>query len=281
MDKFISYEKAERDIDKWIKTFPERYDLIIGIPRSGLYVASYIATKLGLPLSTPDNFIRGDIWFISGIQQSVIRKILLVEDSSACQSNGQLIKNYNLLTNSSPKLEITPATLYKVFTNQKETILQKELLFTKTLTPPYCFEWNLMHRKYGVVASDLDGVLCHDWEPDLYESYKVFLEKSQPYLIPKFRIDYIITSREEQYRSLTLNWLKKYSVDFGNLIMIKNHNSSWSGIKNKTKWLKRLHPTWYWESNIYEAYSISKLTNIPILCTDNMTLFTGGLSLSV
>jgi hypothetical protein len=34
----------------------EKYDVIIDIPRSVLYVVSYVAIKLGVPLSTPDNF---------------------------------------------------------------------------------------------------------------------------------------------------------------------------------------------------------------------------------
>jgi adenine/guanine phosphoribosyltransferase-like PRPP-binding protein len=42
-------------VDEWVKTFDIQYDLIIGIPRSGLLVGCMIATKLAKPLATPDD----------------------------------------------------------------------------------------------------------------------------------------------------------------------------------------------------------------------------------
>ncbi len=269
--EFKSFNQAERDVDAWVKTFPERYDVIIGIPRSGLYFASYIAIKLGVPLSTPSNFLREEVWFTKDVPRPTkIRKVLLVDDGVG-RVNGQMQENYAELMRAFPSLEITKGAIYCYPDATKAVDLFFGFLNPTKMNRE---EWNIMHKKMGTIASDFDGVLCHDWNPTQYESYDAFIENAEPYLIPRFKIDFVITSREEKFRQATLVWLHKHDVDFGELIMKSSSsgNSYCESIKHKVYWLKKLKPDWFWESNMTEATAINRLAKIPVLCIDTMVL---------
>ena len=270
LEQFRSFSDAERDIDKWIKTFPMRYDLIIGIPRSGLYFASYIAIKLGLPLSTPDNFLRGETWFTKAVPMSIKFHNVLLLDDGVARFDGQMFDAFTKIKTAYPDLAITKAALYVYPEVAGAVDMFFGFLDSQKLNHE---EWNIMHQKFGVTASDLDGVICHDWEPARYKSYDNFIENAEPYLIPRFKIDFIITSRPEKYREATLNWLNRNNVCFGQLLMMENqqHDITQS-IRHKVQHLKKIRPSCYWENNLVEATEINRLTKIPVLYTDQMVL---------
>ena len=67
-----------------------------------------------------------------------------------------------------------------------------------------------MHRKIGayaesdILAVDMDGVLCgrSASRADCDEAwYLEWLDSANPYLIPGFEIDFIVTCRLEKYRA--------------------------------------------------------------------------------
>src|SRR4030095_982818 len=45
--KFVTVEELLWWTSQWVQSFPVRYDVIVGIPRSGLLVANTVALKLG------------------------------------------------------------------------------------------------------------------------------------------------------------------------------------------------------------------------------------------
>lgn len=57
--EIITIRDAVTSTLKWAEIIPRDFDVIIGVPRSGLLFANVLASKLGLPLSTPDNYVRG------------------------------------------------------------------------------------------------------------------------------------------------------------------------------------------------------------------------------
>ena len=60
--KFVTVDDATAWTYEWVQTFPRQYDLIIGVPRSGMLVASIIALRLGKGLATPELLTRGEFW---------------------------------------------------------------------------------------------------------------------------------------------------------------------------------------------------------------------------
>jgi uncharacterized HAD superfamily protein len=263
--QFRSFNDAKKDMDEWIKTFKERYDLILGIPRSGMFVASYISTKLCIPLSTPDDFLEEKIWFTKEVPMNEINNVLLVDDGVG-RIDGQMKQNYDRLKNKYPELKITKASLY-VYENCTSAVDLYYGFLDKSRSNRE--EWNILHRKHGILASDMDGVICNDWDPNKYKGYDDFINNTEPYLIPKFTIDFIITSRSKKYLEETKAWLKKYKVKYHVLIM---SDGTLPSAEYKSGCLTKFPIDWYWESNFSEADYINKTIGICVLSIEGMKL---------
>ncbi len=262
---FINNMEMAAYVDQWVRNFDRQYDLIVGVPRSGLLVACMIATKLGKPLATPENIV----WTSKSISLKPIHSILVVDD---CISTGKSIN--------------TAAERIKALYPQ--AAVYRGVLFassnTKNMVDTYgasidgyqIYQWNVMHFKFGPVGFDIDGVLCEEC-PDLKneERYLEFLRTARPYLIPEFEIDYIITSRPEKYRPETEKWLKDHGVRYKNLVMW-NVSSKPDGNETaayKSGVIKSTPIKYYVESNTKQAEEIWKTTRKPCICTDEMRIF--------
>jgi orotate phosphoribosyltransferase len=270
---FVTVNKMVKWTTEWIKLFPTNYDIIVGIPRSGLLVATVVALKLGKPVTTPELFAQNQYWkskLIDKIEQYTT--VLLIDDSAT--SGKAMVESYQLLKSYNKNLMITKAAL--IVTEESKEFVD---LYYKIVPHPRIFEWNLMHAKKGKVASDLDGVICENC-PEGVDSdehlYVEWLKKARPYLIPSFEIDVIISSRLEKYRSETETWLSKHGVRYKKLILwnIKSKQErNGRHAEHKIGVLLKIKPEFFWESSFWEAKQIWENTRIPTLCIDEMILF--------
>jgi hypoxanthine phosphoribosyltransferase len=106
----FSYSDAYLMVDDWLHYLPEDYDCIIGIPRGGLIIADYIALHLGVPLSTPFNFVRGCVWQSHLLEvPAEFRKVLLVEDGIG--EGAEMYKALTVLKTFFPKVVFETAAL--------------------------------------------------------------------------------------------------------------------------------------------------------------------------
>jgi hypoxanthine phosphoribosyltransferase len=262
---FVSNVDMAADVDAWVKSFETRYDLIVGVPRSGLMIATLIATKLGKPLSTTDNII----WRSKSVAPRPIKNILVVED---CVSTGKSLE----------------AAVVKVRELYPDAVVHKGVLYAtdrlKAGIDTYfgiingiqIFQWNIMHYKFGIIGFDMDGVLCEACSNDKDEdAYLRFLTTARPYLIPEYEIDYIITSRLEKYRPQTEKWLKDNGVKYKNLIMwdLPDKSDRDGAGAYKSKVINHIQIRYFIEDNVKFAEEIWKTTRIPCLCTDEMRMF--------
>ena len=272
--RLITLEDLTSWTKEWIKSFPESYDLIVGIPRSGLFVASLISIKLGRPLATPDVFVRGEHWKSKSMPEfNNIRKILLVED---CLNTGkdmdrchEMIKQYSdsyIVTRAAPIVH--------------EKSKNKVDLYYKVVPHPRFFEWEFIHhKKVQILGVDMDGVLCENCPSHVDKDdalYMNWLSNARPYLIPYYEIDFIITNRLEKYRAITEKWLADHNVRYNKLIMwnVQDKSERSGGwVANKVKALQVCKPNMFIESNVNQAQGIWEATSIPTLCTDEMILF--------
>jgi adenine/guanine phosphoribosyltransferase-like PRPP-binding protein len=279
--KFVAIDQATVWTSEWVRTFPEQYDIVVGVPRSGMLIASVIALKLGKGLTTPELLKEGEYWHSkrAGAKMPLdqINKVLLVDD--ALDKGRAMGKAVDKLLEIGKDFSVTRASLIV-----REETKHKADLYYKIIEPPRAYEWNLMHRKIasyagaGVLAVDMDGVLCanppagadanEDW-------YLEWLEKANPYLIPQFEIDVVLTCRLEKYRELTERWLARNNVKYRELVMWdlpdKSHRRD-RFAKHKIDHLLQIKPDLYWESNWNQAQRIWEETRIPTLCIDEMTL---------
>lgn len=286
MSVFITVNELVNDTLKWCKTLVPDFDVVVAIPRSGMIVGSIIATKFGLPLSSPDIFMHGgDMKYWWSPKPEVkdykvpIKKILLVDDvlSRNASDKGTMGKTYKMLHEKYPSLKIVTTAVYIT-----ENLVDEINLYHKVIGRcPHRLEWNICHASYlRPVAWDMDGVICENCPTGVDEDegkYLKWLIEAKPYLIPKYSIYYIITSRLEKYRPQTGQWLREHSVKYTELIMWNLPNKSCR--TNHAEWkasvLEKLDPTpfRYYESEYAFAKEIHERTGMPVLCIETMELF--------
>ena len=278
---FVTIDQASLWTTEWIQTFPRQYDLIVGVPRSGMMIASIIALKLGKGLTTPDLLKQGKYWYSSQgsakLSLDNIHHILLVDDS--LDQGRAMDKAIDTIDSIGKDFSITRAALIV-----REETKHHVDIYHKIIAPPRTFEWNILHRKIAsynetrVLAVDMDGVLCAnppEGADDDEEWYLEWMKRANPYLIPGFEIDVILTCRLEKYRGITEDWLKRHNVRYKELLMWDlPAKSARQGrfAQHKIDVLLRIKPDMYWESNWEQAQRIWEDTRIPTLCIDEMIM---------
>jgi orotate phosphoribosyltransferase len=270
--KFVSIDELIIFTNEWIKFLPQDIDIILGIPRSGLLVASLVSLKLGKPLTTPKLFTEGQYWVSKLIKQGPpFKHILIIDDS--IDSGKTMDESLNILS-LTPDVILTKAALF--VTEKSKNYVD---IYYKILPQPRIFEWNLVHaKKFNNYVMDLDGVLCENCPKGYDENeelYSEWIRKSKPYLIPTFSVDAIVSCRLEKYRKETEIWLSKHGVNYRELILwnldCKSKREGYS--QHKIKHILRLKPDIVFESNISQAKDIWEKTRVPTLCIDEMIIF--------
>jgi uncharacterized HAD superfamily protein/hypoxanthine phosphoribosyltransferase len=271
---FISFSDLTAWTNEWIKSFPRSYDLIVGIPRSGLLVANIIALKLAKPLATPDLFLEEQFWLSKSIKrEKMIKSILLVDDS--INSGKTMNQAAQVILQRFNNIDLTTAVL--IATNKTDQMVD---LYYKVVRKPRVFEWNLLHAKKGKgkIACDMDGVLCENCPPGVSKNKELYIQwliDARPYLIPAFTIDAIVTSRMEKYRLETESWLSKHNVRYKELIMWdlqSKQDRKGQRDRHKIEVLAIIRPDIFWESSFRQATQIWRTTHIPTICIDKMKL---------
>lgn len=271
---FVNLENLAIWSGEWACGLPKAYDVIIGIPRSGLLVANILATKLGRPLSTPDLFIRNEYWQSKSMPtKESLQKALLVDDSITSGRTMQQARD--LLESHLPHLAITTGVLI----SRKDRLNYTDLHFT-IIPKPRLFEWNIMHKKsMQSVGFDMDGVLCEDIPQGIdadEPQYLQWLTTARSLYIPPYEIDYIVSNRLEKYRGQTEAWLRRNNVRYGRLIMWDLENKGQRRgryAEHKIEVLKQIKPQMFFESSRSQSRAIWEATGIPTLCTTTMTLY--------
>lgn len=279
---FITINDLNNLINKNLYKIPKDIDLVVGVPRSGLFVANLIALYLNLPLTDFDSFLNKRVYkcgttkvrsdWIDKIDDNT--KILIVEDSSISGNSLNRVKNE--ISKRNIKNKIIFLTVF--VTN--ETKLLTDIYFD-ICNPPRMFEWNYLHHKLLENACfDIDGVLCEDPTPEQNDDgkkYKKFIRNAPLKVAPTFKIGYLITSRLEKYRKDTEFWLKKNNIQYGELIMMQfktkeERIKSGSHGKFKGENYKAIESAnIFVESELRQAIEIAKISGKTVFCTENQS----------
>ncbi len=259
------------------------YDLIVGVPRSGMVPAYMIAMHMNVQVCSFIDLMNnypfkrlGARKMQEGLEHPQdARKILVVEDSYV--TGIKLWENVALLPeNVREKLDVI--AIYSA------TKTPKLDFYLEMIPYPRIFEWNIFH--HVIVSSsafDMDGVLCEDptdEENDDGEKYRHFILNASPKYLPTVPIKTIVTSRLEKYRDETEQWLKNNKVEYGELIMLDlpnaeerrrlgNHGSF------KAKEYKKIKYDLFFESDYSQAVEINRITKKPVYCVDENILIDG------
>lgn len=280
--KYTSYIDLLNDIkENFYKIHNGNYDLVVGIPRSGMMPAYIIALFLNTHVTDFDSFLENKP-LESGLTRNIKHKlkqahdaqrILLVDDTIS--SGKQLSLKKELI----PDHLISKITSLAIYSTTETDLVD---MYFKLVGYKRLYEWNFFHRDYLKKAClDIDGVLCFDpteEEDDDGPMYVNFINNAKPYFIPGYKVHSLVTNRLEKYRSQTESWLKKYSIEYEHLIMLDVPNKSAkykSGmyLDHKANYFnsnKKLEV--FIESSHKEAVYIMNKTGKPVLCISTNTM---------
>lgn len=192
------------------------FDVIVGIPRSGMIPASIIATYLQLPLATLEGYIAGIVHGRSGKPVKRSDRILLVDDTS--NKGGAMARAMAMLPKGVQATRCVVFGPYQVA--RPDRIVD---VWFEECRGPRGFAWNLWkHARLARWGFDMDGVLCRDPtkpENDDGQLYAGFLRNAEPLFLPTRPIGHIVTGRLEKYRSETVDWLGRHNIRFLQLHM--------------------------------------------------------------
>lgn len=253
-------------------------DLVVGIPRSGMLPASLIATHLQLPFTDVDSY-NSNRWYVRHKKVTVPTditttplRVLLVDDT---------INTGNAMRNVLKSIRNSNDTIIKFAVYGSPKNKPEDIDFTCEECPlPRAFQWNLWkHNQASNWATDMDGVLCRDptkKENDKGSKLENFYRTAEPKFLFTKPVKYVITSREERFRSVTEEWLKNHNINYEKLIMkatgLPGGNQAHAEYKANT--LKSLTGIeLYIESDPKQAKIMSQFIDMPIWCIDNQKLY--------
>lgn len=288
---YRSVKDLSKSVLNNLHKIPHDIDLVVGVPRSGMLLASYIALVMNKPLADIDGFIN-DRFMQTGYTKNTndlvksindCKKILIVEDSVS--SGNSIIKCKETITKNISNIECIYLAAYVLESSKRFVDIYFEII-----SDPRIFEWNVFHQPTALkkMCFDIDGVLCIDptiEQNDDGDKYKNFILNAPNKITPHGEIGYIVTSRLEKYRKETEQWLKTNNIKYKELIML-NATADERSEKNlhavfKANIYSKCNATLFVESESRQAYQINRLAKKPVLCIEDNTYYDGGVEYKV
>lgn len=258
-----------------------KFDIIVGIPRSGMVPAYMIALYLNKNCCDLDAFVQNRP-LKTGITRTPkddlkyphdAKKILVVDD---CIASG---RSLSLALENVPQPERNKIVTLAIYSSEKKR--DDVDIFFESLPGPRLFEWNIFHSSIVKRACfTLDGVICNSSSEMVIGSQHGtdLMMNSDPAIVPSGKIGCIVSDRPEKYREITEKWLKKHGIEYEALMMNKNGNKS--SVHFKAELYKKSGQELFFERDRKKALAIFKLTKKPVYCVGTNEMFSKGVIVS-
>lgn len=286
---YRSVADLSADLAQWAAHLPQDFDLIVGIPRSGLLAANLLALHLNLPFTDVEGFVAGRV-MASGPRcltrdskafLAQRRKVFILDDSLWSGRSMRAVKEATKAASLSH--EVHYGAVYVVSALAGCCV---DHFFTILPGQPRVFEWNVMHHEaLGASCVDIDGVLCRNPLPEEDDDgprYREFLATVQPVVRPGKRIATVVSCRLEKFRSLTEEWLKKNEIEYGQLVMLNLPDKAARAkpgvhAEFKARAYRDSGALLFIESSFVEAVEIARLSGRSVLSMEGRRLVRPGL----
>lgn len=277
---FRSYDDLHHDLVGWLPRLP-RLVGVCGVPRSGVIVASQLATLLNVPLLSIESLAASEVvsWRPSTskpLPSPGGQRVLVVDDS--CWSGGTIREVRRKLPESVRARCIFGAVYCNI-----ESTSQLDCCGYTIDSIQHLFAWNYLRDMHArTTLTDMDGVLCDDWNGDENDenaaAYKNFLTHAVARVKPIYPVLGIVTGRVARHRAATQSWLDREGIKAHELVMPFADNESRRGRcvgTQKAIAYRDRHPTatLFVESDRQQAEMIFRQCGLPVLCTDTLELF--------
>lgn len=265
------------------RKLPRDIDLVVGIPRSGMFPATMLATQLNLPMTDLDGLVANRILGHGSTKsapdveraRAADRTVLVIDDTVG---SGGAFRQARVALEGVPG-KIVFCAVYAAVARHPDV----DIVLKKVDHAPLC-QWNLMH--HAVLSNacvDMDGVLCRN--PELHEdddgkAYRTFLETAEKLHATSGEIGWLVTSRRARYRAETEAWLAKHDVRYRSLIMAETEDDHAQSPDYKARVYIQTGAELFIESEAEDAARIFELSQRPVLCiaTQSMVAGTAGAS---
>lgn len=263
------------------------YDLIVGIPRSGMIPAYMIGLYLNVHVTSLDSLINNHK-LTSGVSRNTktplvfatdAQRILLVDDSIV---TGKAMQLALAKITDDIKQKITTCAVYSDKKNKPDIDIYLEYV-----KRPRVFEWNIFHsRLMKTSCLEIDGVLCIDTmaeENEDCENYVNLILNAKPLHLPSAKVKALVTNRLEKYRPQTEQWLQDHKVQYEELIMLDLPNKEErqrldAHTSHKADYYIKSGLDFFVESEPTQALAIMTAAGKPVFCTGNNQMYAPGLS---
>jgi uncharacterized HAD superfamily protein len=283
--KFRSFEDLAETVRANLHRVPHDIDVVVGVPRSGIFPASMIALHRNASLTDLDGFFEGRV-LQHGIRREkpgiransdLWRNVLVVDDSLG--TGGTMANVRARIAAAGGHWKVSYCAIYGVQARHPEV----DLIF-EVCPLPRVFEWNFMHHPYSLERAciDIDGLLCLDPTPDENDDgprYERFLREARPFHIPTVPVAALVSSRLEKYRAQTEDWLGRHGVQYGELCLLDLPSAAErrrlkAHIPFKAEVYRNKKDAWlFLESEREQAQAIAARTAKAVICTSEMILF--------
>jgi hypoxanthine phosphoribosyltransferase len=218
--QFKSYGDLGRDITKNFEKFSGDWDLVVGVPRSGMVPAYMIALALNINCTDISSWVN-NYPLRKGLTRCV-RKDL----SSPWEAQKVLIVDDSIMTGDSIRNEIDAlpdwlaarASTLAIYSGKP---IRSDIdIILEFLPHPRAFEWNIFH--HNIMSRScicLEGMMMSEKEFGDDTSTTRFR------YLPSRDIDTIVTSQNESSRHEVEALLMANGVSYHNLIMDKKNNN--------------------------------------------------------
>ena len=279
---YSSVADLNADAHRFAQELPD-FDLVVGIPRSGLLAAAHLCLYLDVPMTDVDGLCEGRL-IDTGERIEEDRSfrnldsVLVLDDS--VRSGNQMTETRNRLDEQDFPFDVSYGAVYVSPQGHEYVDYWAEMI-----PLPRVFEWNLMHHpmlQFSCV--DIDGVLCRDptsEENDDGERYREFLTDVEPNIVPNQRIGHLVTCRLEKYRTETEQWLDEHGIQYDTLVMMdlptkEARQEQGNHAQYKAEVYDSTDAPLFIESDPRQAAEITRRTSTPVFCYETMEMIRPG-----
>jgi orotate phosphoribosyltransferase len=245
-----------------------KFDAVVGVPRSGLLPATIMATALHVPEAV---VLGEDELVLLGTGKRVKRdvssvsSILVVEDVSRF---ARFVKKYQALTE---KYKVTFACVYG-----REDTAERGCVVGRVIGGKCAFSWNLLNvMQVGEYCVDIDGVLCVNPPAGNPDAARLeHIKTAKPLFPVSYRIHSVVSNRRRQWEEETRTWLAENNIRYKHLHTFTAQHAKRGNLFEARAWQKA---TYFMKSNCLAfiesspklAARIAAISKKPVICVEN------------
>lgn len=284
--EYITLNDLNNTIRKNLHKIPHDIDFVIGIPRSGMIVASIISEFINCPLIDIDSFCAGMKPHGGGrlnlFNIKPTNKVLVVDDTTF---SGKSMREAKKKLKDFTYDFIYCVAFLEGDDGEKEIDFHlRDMRHKDEGWYNIClYEYNLMNHYPHVMQKimwDLDGVFCVNPTQDSdEEKYVEYIKNATPLFTPKVQLNSIVTYRCVKYRPETIEWLEKNGIKYNQLVMVnaqnwfERHQICPSSAHYKAMIYKNSPAQLFIESEDNQAQEIQRISQKPVLCIETNKLY--------